>query len=120
MLTDNINVNLFFSHFDVVLGTSVKIKPTTAKKRRVSSEVEQTFIIDAMTRSIDDHDYRAPGTIENKHQDLKQLTYGYEDKGKKEEEMRVKEKEREIQKLDLFGLVIPQRANFLSIDRSDG
>jgi len=23
-------------------------------------------------------------------------------------------------KLDLFGLVIPQRANFLSIDRSDG
>jgi len=29
-------------------------------------------------------------------------------------------KEREIGKLDLFGLVIPQRANFLSIDRSDG
>jgi len=73
-----------------------------------------------MTRSIDDRDYRTPGTIENKYQEPEQLTYECEDKGKKRGEMRVKEKEREIGKLDLFGLVIPQRANFLSIDRSDG
>lgn len=86
----------------------------------MSSKVEQTLIIYAMTRSINDHDYQAPGTIEKKYQEPGQLTYECEDKGKKRREMRVKEKERKIGKLDLFGLVIPQQANFLSIDRSDG